>query len=305
MDKPDPPRTSSALVRRIRGCDIFRSMNPPQESSSQWGASYRLVASEKWKTKSAAMGRAVTEALVEEARPQPGMKVLDLASGTGEPAITLALKVGPEGQVTALDQSAEVLQIAAERARERGLTNLSICPADANDLPFPPDSFDLATCRFGVMFFGDSDRALKELHRVLKPGGRACFVAWGPFEQPYFSATMGVVVKHVGGPRLVAGGPDPFKFAQPGSLSSALRGAGFGSVQEETRTLPWHWPGTAEEVWEYARSVSAPFRPLLERVPAARWDQINSEVHAAIRPYADAECVKFGAVVVLASGTKE
>ena len=60
-----------------------------------WGSQYRLVASEKWKEKSAAMGRPVTEALVAYARPMPGMNVLDLASGTGEPAISLALLVGP------------------------------------------------------------------------------------------------------------------------------------------------------------------------------------------------------------------
>jgi len=69
----------------------------------QWGSSFRLAASEKWKTKSAVMGRDVTEALVEFAKPSPGMKVLDLASGTGEPAVTLAARVGPAGHVTALD----------------------------------------------------------------------------------------------------------------------------------------------------------------------------------------------------------
>jgi ubiquinone/menaquinone biosynthesis C-methylase UbiE len=89
------------------------------------GSSYRLIAAEKWKAKSAAMGRAVTEALVECAAPLPGIKVLDLATGTGEPAITLASKVGPQGHVTALDLSPELLEIADQRARERGLTNFS------------------------------------------------------------------------------------------------------------------------------------------------------------------------------------
>src|SRR5690349_11314583 len=68
-----------------------------QPSQPQWGDSYRLVASEKWKVKSAAMGRNVTQALVDYARPRPGMNVLDLASGTGEPAISLAARVGPKG----------------------------------------------------------------------------------------------------------------------------------------------------------------------------------------------------------------
>ncbi len=207
-------------------------------SNSQWGNSYRLIASEKWKAKSAAMGRDVTDALVEYARPKPGMKVLDLASGTGEPAISLASRIGNEGHVTALDLSSELLQIAAERAQQRGLTNLSTQQADAHQLPFPDHSFDLVTSRFGVMFFQDCERALREVHRVLKRGARACFLAWGPFEQPYWSSTMGIVAKRVGGPTLVPGGPDPFKFAQPGSLSSLLRKAGFSHIEEETKIAP-------------------------------------------------------------------
>src|SRR5579863_7846926 len=105
-------------------------------STPNWGNAYRLIASEKWKAKSAAMGRDVTEALVEYARPKTGMNVLDLASGTGEPAISLAARVGSEGHVTALDLSSELLQIAAERARERGFTNFSTQQADAQELPF-------------------------------------------------------------------------------------------------------------------------------------------------------------------------
>jgi SAM-dependent methyltransferase len=279
-------------------------MNSTQDSKPQWGASYRLVAAEKWKAKSAAMGRAATEALVEYASPKPGMQVLDLASGTGEPAISLASRVGPDGHVTALDLSADLLEIADTRARQRGLTNFSTRQADAHHLPFPDGSFDLATCRFGVMFFEDCEKALRELHRVLKPGARACFLAWGPFEQPYWSSTMGVVVKHVGGPTLETDGPDPFRFAQPGSLSVALRNAGFRDVAEETKQVPWTWPGTVEEVWEYAQSVSTPFRSLLQRIPAEKWDKVNDDVHAAIRQYVEADSVKFGAVVVLASGTK-
>jgi SAM-dependent methyltransferase len=280
-------------------------MNSISDSKPEWGASYRLIAAEKWKAKSAAMGSAVTQSLVEYAGSKPGMRVLDLASGTGEPAISLASRVGPKGHVTALDLSAELLEIAEQRARQRELTNFSVREADAHELPFPDRSFDLATCRFGVMFFADCERALRELHRVLKPGGRACFLAWGPFGQPYWLSTMGIVAKHGGGPIIAPGGPDPFKFAQPGSLSAVLRGAGFSEVNEETRTLPWTWPGSVEEVWEYQRSVSVPFRPLLERVPADQWDKVNDEVHAAIRKYVGGDSVKFGAVVVLAGGARD
>ncbi len=276
----------------------------PHPPNPQWGASYRLVAAEKWKAKSATMGRAVTEALVEYARPAPGMQVLDLASGTGEPAISLAARVGSQGHVTALDLSPELLAIADERARARGLSNFSTRQADAHHLPFPDNTFDLATCRFGVMFFSDCDRALRELHRVLKPSGRACFLAWGPFEQPYWSSTMAIVHNHVSGPMLAPGAPSMFRFAEPGSLSDVLRVGGFQSIEEERKTLPWTWPGPPEEVWEYARSVSTPFRPLLDRVPTEQWDEINSEVLKAIQKYFDGQTVKFGVTVVLASGRK-
>jgi len=273
-------------------------------SKPQWGASYRLVAAEKWKAKSAAMGRAVTAALVEFAQPQPGMRVLDLASGTGEPAISLASRVGPAGHVTALDLSSELLAIAQQRADARELTNLATHQADAHDLPFADNSFDLATCRFGVMFFSDCDGALRQLHRVLKPRARACFLAWGPFDQPYWSSTMGVVHKHVGGPLLAPGGANMFRFGEPGSLSKALSQAGFGAIEEETRTLPWTWPGAPEEVWEYAQSVSTPFRALLERVPPQSWPRIQQQVLEAVEKYSDGQSVKFGATVVLAAGRK-
>jgi SAM-dependent methyltransferase len=250
------------------------------------------------------MGRPLTEALVEYVHPRPGIQVLDVASGTGEPAITLAARVGPDGYVAALDLSADLLDIASKRAQQRSLTNISFHQADAHELPFNDSSFDLATCRFGVMFFADVPRALRELRRVLRPGGRASFCAWGPFDQPYWKATMGVVLKHAGGTTLPPGGQDPFCFAEPGSLSSALRGAGFRQVAEETRQLPWSWPGEPEELWEYARSVSAPFRPLLERVPSEKWPQIDAEVHAAVRRYARQDGIHFGADIVFAAGTK-
>ena len=272
-------------------------------SNPQWGSSYRLIASEKWKAKSAAMGRDVTDALVEYARPKSGMNVLDLASGTGEPAISLASRVGFEGHVTALDLSSDLLAIAAERAQQRGLKNFSTQQADAHRLPFPGQSFDLVTSRFGVMFFQDCERALREVIRVLKPGAQAYFLAWGPFEQPYWSSTMGVVLDHVGGPAIEPGGPDPFRFCNPGSLSSVMRKAGFGDVKEETRTVPWTWPGTAEEVWEQAQAVATPFLPLLQRIPAGKKDAIDQNAITAIQQYADGDSIKFGAIVVLASGT--
>jgi SAM-dependent methyltransferase len=279
-------------------------MTSKPEAERDWGNQYRLVASEKWKAKSAAMGTPATEALVEYARPVPGMRVIDVASGTGEPAITLATRVGPNGHVVALDLSTDLLEIAERRARSRSLANFTTQQGDAHSLPFPDSSFDLGTSRFGVMFFRDTKQALGELRRVLRPGARACFLAWGSFDQPYWQSMMGVVHRHVGGPLLPLSGPDPFRFAEAGSLSEVLRSAGFDAVEEKMVRVPWTWPGPPEEVWEQAKAVSVPFRPMLERVTADQWPRVESEIRKEVSRYSDGEKIEFGASVILASGQK-
>ncbi len=153
------------------------------------------------------------------------------------------------------------------------------------------------------MFFADPKRALTELRRVLKPGARACFAAWGPVEQPYWETTMKIVHRNVGGAMLPAGGADPFRFSAPDSLSQVLRAAGFQEVEESTRNLPWNWLGDAEEVFEYACAVAAPFRPMLERVPEEMWPAIRAAAVAAIERYRVGDEIQFGADVVLASAT--
>jgi hypothetical protein len=120
-----------------------------------------------------------------------------------------------------------------------------------------------------------------------------------------------VLAEHYGrgapscGWRTVAtGGPDPFRFAQPGSLSVVLRSAGFRAVEEETKTLPWTWPGTPQEVWEQAQAVAVPFRAMLDRVPESMQREIDEEVLQEIGHYVQGENISFGVSVVLASGSK-
>jgi SAM-dependent methyltransferase len=206
--------------------------------------------------------------------------------------------------VVAVDQSADLLELASGRARERRLSNFLTHTCDAHRLPFEDETFDLATCRFGVMFFRDPTAALSELRRVLKPGARACLAAWGTFEQPYWQTTVQVVHKHAGGNLLEPDAPNPFRFAEPGSLSRVLKEAGFDEVQESTRDIPWTWPGGSDELFEYICAVSAPFRPMLERVREEQWPVIQEEARTAIESYRSDDEIRFGAKVVLASGKK-
>jgi ubiquinone/menaquinone biosynthesis C-methylase UbiE len=272
--------------------------------AANWGASFRLVASEKWRKQSAYMGHAVTEAIVEFAAAKSGMHILDLASGTGEPAISLSMLVGSEGRVTGIDLSADLLEIARERAKSRGLENIEFQAGNAHALPFTNETFDLVTSRLGVMFFDDISAAMREAHRVLKPGGRVAYLVWGPFEQPYFQSTIGVILRQLQKPATIAGEYKMFRFAKTGSLSSVLSQAGFRMVHEESRTIPWNWPGTPEEVWEYFRSVTAPFRPLIESIQPQQVAEINHEICTAIRQYYDGKQINFGANMILAGASK-
>ena len=287
-------------------------MSTPEVSNTeQWKERVRQEWAEvaeawrRWSPQLVVQSRAATETIVQVAQVNPGMQVLDLASGAGEPALTLSGVVGPAGHVTATDLVPDMLAVAEDNARQQGLTNVTFRQADAEALPFPDQTFDATTCRFGVMFFPNVGQALQEIYRVLKPGGRATFITWGPPEQnPYFSSSIGVFMKYVEMPPPEPGAPSPFKFAQAGSLSTVLRTAGFQEVKEESRPIPWPFPGPVEQAWESIQELGAPFRRLIAGLNPEQRDQVISEVLAAIGEYYDGQQVNFPAVIVVASGVR-
>ncbi|MGA2989971.1 MAG: methyltransferase domain-containing protein [Candidatus Korobacteraceae bacterium] len=272
-------------------------------TDSNWDTFARVNAGERYRAQSAAIGSQVTKAIVEEARIVPGLRVLDVACGSGEPAISIAALLQGSGQVVGIDISAQPLQVARERASRRGLDNVEFLQADIHQLPFPDGSFDRAVSRFGVMFFSDLPRALRELHRVLKPGGRTSHLAWGSMRQPYFETTVGVVLEMLPELSLPASGRGMFQFGEPGTLTARLQEAGFTGIEEKVEKVPWNWPGTPEELWAYFQDVTIPLKPVLQAIPADRQD-IHRVVLDALRARYDGQQVKFDAAIVLASGRR-
>lgn len=276
-------------------------------AADDWNWAERADRWRRWHPTLTEWWRGVTYLLLAWAEPRPGARVLDLASGTGEPALTLAPLVGPGGAVTATDIIPEMVAIAAENAAAARITNLRAQEADAASLPFPDASFDLVTCRFGVMYFAHVPRALGEVRRVVRPGGRAVFAAWGPLERiDYLTSTLAVLLRYqpVAPPEPAPDTPHPLRYARAGTLSAALRAAGFQDVREETQTVPLPWPGTPEEFLDYIRSDMVTFDTLLMRIAPEQREAALDEVFTGVRAYDDGECVQFSAAIVVASGTR-
>ena len=272
----------------------------------EWTGDRTVAAWRKWHVQIAAFTRGATEAILEVARLHPGMRVLDLASGVGDPALSIAEEVGPSGRVTATDLGPGMMSLAEELARKKRLTNIEFREASAEALPFPNESYDVLTCRFGIMFFPDLPKALRECLRVLKPGGRAAFVAWGKKEQPFFTTTAGVVLKHVPVPPPPPDpdGPSLFMFGERDRLRRALQATGFSNVHEEDRIIAGRWSMSPEEYWEQFTEVAAPFRPLIEQLTPEKMAQAKSEVFVALQKFWDSKELNLPLEIVIATGTR-
>jgi ubiquinone/menaquinone biosynthesis C-methylase UbiE len=258
----------------------------------------------KWNHKLELQSQAATDIIVNGAQLAPGMHVLDLASGTGQPALTMAKAVGPTGRVIASDLTPEMVEAIKENAIALRITNVEARIADAERLPFYNAEFDRVTCRFGIMFIPEIQTALSEIRRVLKPAGRFSFLTWGPLEEnPLFASTVGPFMKHVTMPPPTPDAPTIFRFADPGKLKSALEIAGFHNIDVAKKQVRSPWPGTPEEAWEGMRDLAAPFKKVIAAVPPEKLPPIMQEVMENLRRFYDGKQVNFSATVVLATGS--
>ena len=272
----------------------------------EWTGERTVAAWRKWHAQIAAFTRGATEAILEAAQLRPGMRVLDLACGVGDPALSIAAQVGLSGRVTATDFGPGMMSLAEELARKKGLANIDFREANAESLPFADASFDILTCRFGIMFFPDLGKALRECLRVLNPGGRAAFVAWGKKEQPFFTTTAGIVLKHVPVPPPPPDpdGPSLFMFGERDRLRRALESAGFANVHEEDRIIPGRWSSSVEEYWEQFTEVAAPFRPLLDQLTPEQRAQARDESLLAVKKFWDGHEINLPLEIVIGSAMR-
>ncbi len=196
--------------------------------------------------------------------PRPGEHILDLGCGGGATTAKIVKAVGPEGAVTGIDISPELLAVARARPGNQAATFLE---GDAQGWDFDAGAYDALFSRFGCMFFADPPAAYANLRRALKPGARVVLTVWRDLGANPWAALPAAVGAEVLGPAEppAPGAPGPFAWADPMIFRPILEGAGFSGVEwrEEPITLQI---GEAGEAGPVARAVA-----MLTRIgPAAR-----------------------------------
>jgi ubiquinone/menaquinone biosynthesis C-methylase UbiE len=177
-----------------------------------------------------------TERMLEAVGLVSGNHVLDIAAGTGDQSILAARRVEPGGSVLATDISAEMLGIAAHVAKLEGLTAITTSVMDAEHLDLQDNAFDAVICRLALMLIPNRKLALREMRRVLKPGGKLAALVWStPENNPLFALPLAMVSNSARGASSPL--PDPFALSDPSVFERELTEAGFSGVI--TRALPF------------------------------------------------------------------
>ncbi|MEJ7687403.1 MAG: methyltransferase domain-containing protein [Variovorax sp.] len=218
---------------------------------------------------------AAQDKLLACAAPQPGEQVLDVACGTGLVALMAAHAVGPGGQVVGIDLSGRMVDAAGRRAHDRKVLNTRFSRMDAERLDLPDASFDVALCALGLMYMPDPAQALREMQRVLRPGGRSVAAVWGDRSRCGWSALFPIIDDEVASEVC----PLFFSLGQPDTLARLFANARFEGIEQHRFTVTLN----------YANAVDACSAAFIGGPVALAWSRIDNDARArARRRYLDA-----------------
>jgi SAM-dependent methyltransferase len=248
-----------------------------------------------------ARGAEVTARLLALTAPRPGDRVLELACGPGGMGLATAARVAPGGEVVMSDIAAEMVAIAAERADELGLTNVSTRVIDFEDIDEPGESFDVVLCREGLMFAGSPARALSEIRRVLRPGGRLGLAVWDARERnPWLSTVFDAVSSVLDRPVPPPGMPNPFALGDAERLDALLREADMTDVGVSDLAVPLR-AGSLDEWWRRTSALAGPLTAILASLPEAAAHAIGDRAREAAAAYETPAGIEFPGVALIAS----
>jgi SAM-dependent methyltransferase len=229
----------------------------------------------------------VSERLVEMARVKAGDRVLDVAAGSGEPALTAARAVGPGGKIVATDIAPEMLAYGRQRAEAAGLDNIEFVESDASSLDFAPDTFDAAVSRWGIIFEPEAEAAAARIRGFLKPAAWMAIASWGPPDRmPMLGIPMRTIMTRLDMPPPPPGTPGPLSRPTPEAISSVLEGGGFSDIEVDEIEVVLEWD-SPEEFTRFTREIAPPISALLANHPPEVRDETWAAVVEAARPHAD------------------
>lgn len=225
--------------------------------------------------------RAVSLRLIEAARLSPGARVLDIATGVGEPAISAAKVVAPDGRVTAIDVSPAMIRLARERAEREGVNNVEFVEADAGSYGGGGGDFDAVLSRFGLMFVPRLNAALTHYRSMLRPGGRFAAATWcAPPEVPVISLPMAIATRRFNlEPPLLAGGPFALNDAE--ALKARFVATGYENVEVDDLVADYPF-ASAGEYFEHVCDVAPPLIALLRQLDEAQIAELYNEIERVI-----------------------
>lgn len=226
-----------------------------------------------------------TEVMLDLAGIGEGDHVLDVAAGAGEPALSAAKRVGPTGYVLATDISANILDFARRAAQQKHLEHVETRVMDGENLELPDASFDVVLSRVGLIYFPNQQRALSEMRRVLKPGGRvAAMVYTTPENNRFFSIPVSIIRRRAQLSPPTPGHPGPFSLGGPGVLEEAYLRAGFRDVETRVIASPLQL-SSATECVRFERESFGALHQMLQGLSEAERDETWDEIEQELRQF--------------------
>ena len=259
---------------------------------------------EKWDEFAMGWLKPIGDELIAQARLKEDNAVLDVSTGTGEPGLTAAALV-PRGRVVGTDISEGMVRVASAKAKRQGITNFEARAADAEHLPFEDNFFDAVFCRLGVMFFSDPAAGVKEMMRVLRPGGVLALAAWAEPDKNPWGPTIGRAIHRLLGqpPPPTPDSPGPFRHGAPGALRHLAQQAGLQDIKENAvrGEVVFDSP---DQYWEFMTDVAAPIATALKDADYGMRQAAKEAAIAATQPYRRDKTIVFEWNCRVASGVK-
>jgi len=258
----------------------------------------------KWVPPTAEWSLEFTERMLNLANLRPGYLVLDIAAGDGAQSLMAAERVGSSGHVLATDISSNLLAYAAATAQEAGLDNLDTRVMDGEALDLEDESFDAAISRLGLMLIPNVNKAMSEIYRVLKKGGRVSAVLFSaPDKSPWLSIPAMVARKHAGLPAPESGMPGLFSLSLPGRFEEILNQAGFQDVEAFYVMAPMRL-ASAAECAQMLRDNAGGIHTMLAALSDAQQEAAWREIEEALGQLEGEDGFESPCEVIVTGGTK-